>query len=244
MKWIKPEWPAPASVRAISTLRSGGFSQGPYHSLNLGLHVGDEADRVQRNREQLETVLELPQSPFWLSQVHGHDVVEAGHGLLPEADASFTDQPGVVCGVMTADCLPILLTTRDGRQVAAVHAGWKGLAYGIVAATIEAMGTQDLMAWLGPAIGPTAFEVREDLREVFLNLDQAFDQAFIREGSEHFLANIALIARMMLIEAGVNPDAIYGGHWCTHNQPADFFSYRRDGTTGRMATLIWRTLDA
>ncbi len=244
MKWIAPEWPAPAGVRAASSLRHGGCSQGAYHGLNLGLHVGDEADRVLRNREQLAIALQLPQSPFWLSQVHGTLAVEAGHGHLPEADASFTHQAGVVCGVMTADCLPILLTTTDGRQVAAVHAGWKGLAHGIVAATIKAMDTRDLMAWLGPAIGPLAFEVREDLREIFLSLDQAFDQAFTPKGPEHFLAHITLIARMMLIDAGVNPDAIYGGHWCTHDQPADFFSYRRDGTTGRMATLIWRHLDA
>lgn len=241
LRYLEPNWPAPPGVRAVSTLRDSGASTGPYASFNLGLHVGDEEHRVIENRLRLVVELGLPSSPQWLTQVHGHRVIEAGRVAgAPEADAAYTRAAGRVCAVMTADCLPILLCSRDGSAVAAVHAGWKGLAGGVVESAIHALGTRELLAWLGPAIGPDAFAVGADVRAAFMALDSGLTAAFRPAGEAKWLADIYQLGRVMLARAGVPRDAIHGGGWCTHGQPDDFFSYRRDRVTGRMASLIWR----
>lgn len=236
--WIEPDWPAPPGVRAVSTLRRGGASGGAYAGLNLGTHVGDDLDAVAANRACLRRVLDLPAEPAWLRQVHGSDAVEAGLEAEPAADASYTRATGVVCAVMTADCLPVLLCTKDGKGVAAVHAGWKGLVGGVIESAVGSLGTAELMAWLGPAIGPEAFEVGGEVRAVFLAQDAASDSAFRPGDNGRWLADIYLLARLRLRRLGVSD--VYGGQWCTYTDADRFFSYRRDGVTGRMATLIWR----
>jgi YfiH family protein len=236
--WLTPEWPAPPGVRAASLLRTGGFSRGPYAELNLGDHVGDAADLVRRNRQSVRDALALPSEPVWLRQVHGARVVEAEGAAGLEADGAFTGAVGPVCAVMTADCLPVLLCSVDGDCVAAVHGGWRGLAAGILESAVTAMGTRRLMAWLGPAIGPEAFEVGSEVRDAFVAGDSGFTHAFRAVGDGQWLADIYAIARRQLSIAGVN--ACYGGGHCTYGDPDRFFSYRRDGITGRMATLIWR----
>ncbi len=238
--WIVPEWPAPAAVKAVSTSRQGGSSQPPYEWLNLGDHVGDCAQRVAENRHRLVQALQLPAPPIWLNQVHGVDVVEASQVLnTPAADASYTRKPGVVCCVMTADCLPLLLCDRGGQVVAALHAGWRGLADGVIEACVARMGrpAAELMAWLGPAIGPRAFEVGGEVRQRFLACDPAAAAAFEPTLAGRWLADIYLLARQRLQRAGV--EEVYGGQRCTYEERDHFFSYRRDGVTGRMASLIW-----
>ena len=237
---IRPDWPAPPGIRAASTLRVGGASSGPFASLNLGLHVGDDPDCVRENRRILAKDLALPSAPSWLNQVHGNRCIAAGFTGTPEADASWTDRPGIVCAVMTADCLPILMCKRDGSAVAAVHAGWKGLANGVIDATLATLNSTDILAWLGPAIGPDGFEVGAEVRDIFVNQDLALTAAFRAQPGNRFLADIYRIGRATLTRLGVSPDNIHGGGWCTHGQAAEFFSYRRDGVTGRMASLIWR----
>ncbi|MEW6037035.1 MAG: peptidoglycan editing factor PgeF [Pseudomonadota bacterium] len=236
--WIEPDWPAPPGVRAASTLRLGGASAGVYSGLNLGIHVGDDPDAVAANRAFLRRSLDLPAEPAWLRQVHGSDAVEAGAEAEPEADACYTRDVGVVCAVMTADCLPLLLCTRDGEGVAAVHAGWRGLAGGVIERAVEALGTGDLLAWLGPAIGPKAFEVGGEVRAAFLAQDRESDAAFRAGDNGRWLADIYLLARLRLKRLGIGD--VHGGRWCTYSDESRFFSYRRDGVTGRMATLIWR----
>jgi YfiH family protein len=240
LRFIEPNWPAPPGIRAASTLRVGGTSAGPYQSLNLGTHVGDEPELVTENRNRLAASLALPSTPGWLTQVHGNLAVDAASSCAPEADAGYTHDSGVVCAVMTADCLPILLCKRDGCGIAAVHAGWRGLENGIVEAGIDALGTPNLLAWLGPAIGPKAFEVGAEVRESFLAKSGDYSTAFCETTQGKFLADIYQLGRLTLIHAGVSGADIYGGGWCTYHQPQDFFSYRRDPITGRMATLIWR----
>jgi YfiH family protein len=236
--WIEPDWPAPPGIRAVSTLRRGGVSEGPYASLNLGAHVGDNPERVAENRRRLAETLCLPSEPVWLNQVHGHQVIRAEAADDRTADASFTREPGIVCGIMTADCLPVLLCSRDGAAVAAVHAGWKGLAGGVVESAVAAMGTRDLLAWLGPAIGPEAFEVGSEVREAFLHSGAEFAAGFHETANGKWLADICRLARIILHRLDIAE--IHGGGWCTFGNAEDFFSYRRDRVTGRMATLIWR----
>ncbi|RYU61972.1 peptidoglycan editing factor PgeF [Methylolobus aquaticus] len=236
--WLTPEWPAPPGVRAASLLRAGGFSQGSYAALNLGDHVGDAAAVVQRNRQRVREALALPSEPVWLRQVHGSRVVDAEGATGSEADGAFTAAVGPVCAVMTADCLPVLLCSVDGQCVAAVHGGWRSLAAGILETTVTAMGTRRLIAWLGPAIGPEAFEVGNEVRDTFLTGDAELAGAFRSVGDGKWLADIYAIARRQLHTVGV--DDCYGGGHCTYSDPDRFFSYRRDGITGRMATLIWR----
>ena len=240
LSWIEPDWPAPPGVRAFSSLRTGGVSQGAYASLNLGVHVGDRASSVATNRLMLKESLSLPAEPFWLNQVHGKTVVKAGRvgDGPPDADASFCEGTGVVCAVMTADCLPVLFCDCSGARVGAAHAGWRGLADGVLESTVEAMGSGDLMAWLGPAIGPESFEVGAEVRQAFLDRLGDCDAAFRPIDSSHWLADLYGLARIALGRAGVS--AVYGGEYCTYADPMRFFSYRRDGQTGRMATLIWR----
>jgi len=234
-----PDWPAPPRVRAISTLRRGGVSQGPYASLNLGAHVGDRPGHVAANRRRLSDELGVPPGIQWLEQVHGTRTVAANPGPTPAADATHTATPGLVCAVMTADCLPILLCARDGSAVAAIHAGWRGLAAGIVASCVSALPATPLLAWFGPAIGPDAFAVGPEVCETFALRDPETETAFRPLDGQTFLADIYALGRLALERAGLAPQDIHGGGHCTYRHPADFFSYRRDRTTGRMATLIW-----
>lgn len=237
---IFPDWPAPDNVKAIQTTRKGGYSKGLYASFNLGSHVGDDAMVVAANRQLLNPM--VPTEPVWLSQVHGTQVINAATAsCAPTADAAFAASLNTVCVVMTADCLPILLCDQSGTVVATVHAGWRGLLDGVIEASVLAMQKTPagLMAWLGPAIGPSAFEVGNEVRDAFLAHDQATEKAFIRQGESKWLADIYQLARMRLQKSGV--ESVYGGNLCTYSDAGRFYSYRRDGVTGRMATLIWLT---
>lgn len=237
--FLFPDWPKPANIHAATTLRSGGVSVGPYASLNPALHVGDDRESVMNNRKLIRESLALPAEPVWLEQVHGNRVVKAEpEPAPPQADASYTDEPGAVCAVMTADCLPLLLCSLDGRSIAAVHAGWRGLWAGIISHAVAALGNAELLAWLGPAIGPRCFEVGEEVRAAFVQKSQAFDAAFESQGNGKWLADIYRLARIELTALGVAN--IYGGGFCTVTEQDRFYSYRRDTVTGRMATLIWR----
>lgn len=235
-----PAWPAPTAVHAVITTRIGGVSLPPFDSLNLGDHVGDDPAAVVENRKRLEVVARLPVTPIWLNQVHGTRVLDCALPLgNREADASVTSQPGQVCVVMTADCLPVLFCNRAGNRVAAVHAGWRGLADGVIEAALAGFENpaDQLLAWLGPAIGPDAFEVGPEVRERFLQDDPQAVSAFHPGRPGHWLADIYRLARMRLKRAGVG--FIGGGDYCTVTDNKRFFSYRRDGVTGRMASLIW-----
>ena len=236
-----PDWPLPPNVRAASTTRAGGYSRAPYGSFNLGDHVGDRPQAVARNRDLLCEALALPQAPAWLSQVHGTEV--AGPAAPPgvAADARYADRPGVVCAVLTADCLPLLLCSDDGQEVAAVHCGWRGLAGGIVARALARFRAPaaELSAWLGPAIGPAAFEVGAEVREAFLSMDAGSGQCFVAGRGDRWLADLAGLAQRALAIAGVR--RVHGGDACTVTEAGRYFSYRRDGVTGRMASLVWRT---
>jgi purine-nucleoside/S-methyl-5'-thioadenosine phosphorylase / adenosine deaminase len=237
--FIYPDWPAPASVKALQTTRAGGISAAPYDTLNLGLHVGDDPVRVNRNRQLLEPF--MSSEPVWLEQVHGTVVANADAAdCIVRADACIARKRGSVCVVMTADCLPVLLCDDDGSVVGAVHAGWKGLAAGVIEATVKAMGVapQNLMAWLGPAIGQQAFEVGGEVRAAFVACLPQAAEAFITHGDQgKYLADIYLLAHQRLGALGIT--RIYGGSLCTYHQSDKFFSYRRDGVTGRMGTFIW-----
>lgn len=235
---IVPGWPAPRNVQALQTTRNGGFSAAPYASLNLGDHVGDNPLAISRNRMLLAPL--LPSEPVWLKQVHGTVVADAGQAsCLPEADASISSRPGAVCAVMTADCLPVLLCDERGSVVGAAHAGWRGLCDGVIESAVRAMGVlpQTLIAWLGPAIGSRAFEVEEEVRAAFISRQPEAAAAFIPGMPGKWHADIYLLARLRLNAFGVT--RIYGGGLCTHTDSTRFFSYRRDGTTGRMGAFIW-----
>jgi YfiH family protein len=223
---IIPEWPAPPNVKALQTIRQGGISKPPYNSMT-----------VAANRQALSRY--VPSEPVWLKQVHGTRVIDAaGAGCLPEADAAYAREKETVCCVMTADCLPILVCDEEGTIAAAIHAGWRGLLNGVIEQTLATMQhpSSQLMAWLGPAIGPGAFEVGSEVRGAFMQKDRAAEKAFTPT-AEKWLADIYLLARQRLNGCGVS--GIYGGEFCTFSEQERFFSYRRDGVTGRMATLIW-----
>lgn len=251
MEFLEPDWPAPARVRALTTTRAGGVSRGPYASLNLADHVGDEPSHVVRNRALLRERLGLPAEPRWLRQVHGCAVADiaidaaarsetaAAGDAECTADAAIATRAGEVCAVMTADCLPLLLCDRQGTRVAAVHAGWRGLAAGVIEAAVGRLaGPQDeLLCWLGPAIGPRAFEVGAEVREHFLAGDTAAAAAFAPAPAGKWRADLYALARQRLRGCGVH--RVYGGSLCTHTDRRRFFSFRRDGVTGRMASLIW-----
>lgn len=237
---ILPDWPLPAGVKACSTTRHGGVSLPPYDSLNLGTHVGDEKRAVADNRQRLVVGASLPQMPVWLEQVHGTRVVRLD-GQTPtdlQADAVYSNVPGQVCAVMTADCLPVLFCSQAGDEVAAAHAGWRGLCNGVLEQTLAAFAAQpgSISAWLGPAIGPQQFEVGPEVRAAFIAVDAVAAAAFTPQGDK-FLADIYLLARQRLQRAGIH--TIYGGDRCTVSEISHFFSYRRDGITGRLASLIW-----
>lgn len=238
--WITPQWPVPPNVEAFITTRIGGVSRGPYATFNIGLHTGDEVEAVHENRAILRRF--LPEEPKWLAQKHGTMVVDADDiENVPDADGAVARRPGTVCAIMVADCVPVLFADRAGTVVAAAHAGWRGLASGVLQNTIRRMrvAPRDVLAYLGPGIGPTAFEVGGDVREAFISQDEAAGEAFaaLREGK--WLADLYSLARRAMSSVGVT--AVYGGEHCTVSEPARFYSYRRDRTTGRMAALIWRT---
>jgi len=236
---LVPDWPSPPLVRALVTTRSGGVSSGPYASLNLGLRTDDDPAAVAENRARLRRL--LPQSPRWLAQVHGSTVVDADTLTdVPEADASVARLPGTVCAIMVADCLPILLTDRAGSCIGAAHAGWRGLAGGVIENTVARMPVPaaELMAWIGPGIGPDAFEVGADVLEAFCAAEPERRKAFRPLHSGKWLCDLPALARDALHRAGVS--RVYGGRLCTYNDGQRFYSYRRDRVTGRMAALIWR----
>jgi len=236
--FILPDWPAPPNVRTLVTTRHGGVSRGPYASFNLGDHVGDDPAAVAENRRILRT--HLPAEPIWMKQVHGVRCIDATQTAPhPAADAAFARSPGVVCAVLTADCLPVLLCDMDGTVVAAAHAGWRGLAAGVIEATVAAMGIPSghLMAWLGPAIGPRHFEVGGEVRDSFMTHDPQAAEAFIARPNGKWLCDIYLLATQRLAALGICRPA--SADFCTVRDEARFFSYRRDGATGRMASLVW-----
>ncbi len=282
--WIVPDWPLPASVRGLSTLRSGpGVSQPPFDRFNLGARYGADRDdpaAVARNRALLAEHAGLPSPPHWLRQVHGRGVLrfhapaaapaeagqaddgpaDAGQGRAqqaaagtdagpapqppagePEADAAVTSAPGTVLAILTADCLPVLFAAADGSEVGAAHAGWRGLADGVLEATVAAMTTAPgrLHAWLGPAAGPQRYEIGVEVREAFLAEDPAAASAFAATRPGHWTVDLYALARRRLARAGLAADHVHGGGLCTLSEPARFFSHRRDRRTGRMATLIW-----
>jgi polyphenol oxidase len=243
---LTPEWPAPPSVRAAFTLRTGGASALPFDSLNVATHVGDEPQAVAQNRQRLRAALSLPNEPVWMEQLHGIDVLDLDAARtsiaarVPRADAAFARRPDQVCVVQVADCLPVLLTDRDGSAVAAAHAGWRGLAAGVLEAVVARLGIEPtrLIAWLGPGISAAHFEVGEQVRRLFIDHDAAAEVAFAANARGRWQCDLVALARARLGALGVT--GIFGGAWCTYADASRFFSYRRDGACGRMAALIWR----
>ncbi len=246
--WIVPSWSAPASVRAFTTTRLGGCSREPYEALNVALHVGDDPLHVLQNRRLLALEAALPSEPFWLTQVHGTRVLEHSTerlmvegslpSIAPEADASVAFEPAQVCAVLTADCLPVLLCDRAGTKIAAVHAGWRGLCAGIIEAAVERLmiHPENLMAWLGPAISVKHYEVGAEVFDSFKADEHAI--GFIKTGADKWHCDLYALAAKRLKDLGLRANAISGGDYCTYADPR-FYSYRRSGLTGRMATMIW-----
>lgn len=246
--WIAADWPAPPGVRAITTRRFGaGVSQAPFETFNLGLRSGDDVDAVSENRQQLFDLLTLPSAPHWLQQVHGVDVVrldaESSSSLEPVADAAVTDIEGKVLAILTADCLPVVFAASDGSELAAAHAGWRGLAAGVLESTVNAMRIppQNLVVWLGPAAGPQAYEVGAEVRDAFMAHDPAAASAFVETRAGHWKVDLYALAKQRLAAIGMDPANVFGGDRCTISEADDFFSHRRDGRSGRIATLVWMT---
>jgi len=237
---IIPDWPAPGNIQALSTTRKGGYSLPPYEGLNLGLHVKDQAETVAKNREYLIEIAKLPSSPYWLDQNHSAHVIPSTKWQKNiQADAIFSSTPHHICTIMTADCLPILLCNHQGTMVAAIHAGWRGLAAGIIEQTVIQFSClpSDIMAWFGPAIGSKQFEVGSEVYDAFCQRSPSAKHAFEQTDSTHYLADIYLLASQHLNKLGIHN--IFGGHFCTVTEQQRFFSYRREGITGRMASMIW-----
>lgn len=241
--WIEADWPAPPRVRALATLRGGGVSSGRYASLNLGDHVGDLVAAVGVNRERLGVAAALPANPRWLRQVHGTAVADLdldGAGAAPPvADAAMTRTAGLICTILTADCVPVLFACDRGEAVAAAHAGWRGLAAGVLPATLAAVGLAParVLAWIGPCIGPDHYEVGAEVREGLLASSPGAARAFTANARGRWHADLALLVRLQLESLGLT--RIYAAGLCTHAEPERFFSHRRDGETGRQASLIW-----
>ncbi|MGH8262899.1 MAG: peptidoglycan editing factor PgeF [Steroidobacteraceae bacterium] len=237
--YFEPDWPAPRNVRSAQSLRTGGRSVGAYASLNLGARVGDDARAVEENRALLKRSLALPADPLWLEQVHGTTVIDADNNSARRGDAVVARRSRVVCAIQTADCLPVLFADDGGSHIAAAHAGWRGLSAGVLEATVQAMAVPatELMAWLGPAIGPEFFEVGEEVRAAFVSRDAAAAAAFTGNARGRWQADLFWLARRRLQALGIA--RVYGGGLCTYRDQARFFSHRRDGGSGRMATLIW-----
>ena len=247
---VAADWPAPAGVHAFTTLRHGaGFSTVPFDSFNLGNKYaadGDDPATVARNRAQLAELAGLASAPHWLKQVHGTDVLRVEAPADPEstepvADAAVTSTRGVVLAILTADCLPVVFAAKDGSEIAAAHAGWPGLSKGMLEATLDAMDTPaaDVVAWIGPAAGPTRYEVGKDVFDAFVAHDADAEACFVPTRENHWLADLPALARRRLVAHGMTPADIHGGDLCTISEPARFFSHRRDGRSGRIATLAW-----
>jgi polyphenol oxidase len=242
--WLEADWPAPPAVRLISTFRGGGgagVSGAPYASLNLGDHVGDDAAAVAQNRRRLRAAAGLPSEPAWLNQVHGTNVADLdASDPQAAADAAIARRSGRVCAILTADCLPIAFSTDSGDLIAAAHAGWRGLAAGVIPSTVRSMGVapERLLVWLGPAISAKHFEVGAEVREAFIKRQPLAGEAFQANARGRFMADLTMLARLELKALGV--ERVYGGGECTYARADRYFSYRRDGVTGRQATLIWR----
>lgn len=240
--WLKADWPAPAGVVAGTSLRSGGVSSGPYDSLNLGYHVGDSAGCVEENRRRFLETCKVPAEPVWLSQVHGTRVIvdPPRTAIPPQADAVLVRRAGEVCAVLTADCLPVLFTSQDGDEVAAAHAGWRGLLNGVLEATVAAMIAPPgrILAWFGPAISQPSFEVGPELRDQFCDRDPAAAVHFARNARGRWQADLYGLARQRLEAAGLRQ--VFGGGLCTYTDRQRFFSYRRDGECGRMCSFVFR----
>jgi polyphenol oxidase len=239
-EWIQPDWPAPARVRAFVTTRAGGMSAGEYASMNLGAHSGDDPEKVARNR--LIVREHLPSMPRWMTQVHGTAVADLdrlGADDVPTADAAVMRKAGTVGVVLTADCMPLFLCDRRGERAGVAHAGWRGMAAGVIENAVSALGAApaDVIAWMGPAIGPAAFEVGPEVRAAFVAADPRAAAAFAPHGSVRFLADLYGLARLRLERAGVH--AVFGGGFCTFREPDRFFSYRREQKSGRMGAFIW-----
>ncbi len=239
LELIHADWPAPANVQAFTTTRAGGVSEGAYRGLNLATHVGDDEQRVRRNRECLQEQAKLPQAPQWLSQCHGDRVVPLPASTTQGFDAAYTTQAGTVCAVLTADCLPLLVCNRHGDEVAAIHAGWRGLHAGVIERCIAGFDSpaSALLVWLGPAIGPQAFEVGREVYEAFCQGNAGNENAFMQTGAGHWHCDLYRLARNVLQRLGV--EAVYGGDFCTFSDAERFYSYRRDGETGRIASAVW-----
>ena len=237
--WITPDWPAPANVYAATTLRTGGVSVGAFNCLNIALHVGDDAGFVRQNRLIIKEMLNLPEEPKWLEQIHSNQVIDAACGdLIKQADASYTNKSGIVCAVMTADCLPLLVCASDGSQVAAIHAGWKGLVNGIIESTLNKMHSppSDLLAWIGPSICQKCYEVGNEVYQKFTQQYPVSKKAF-RPKNTQWLASLPQIAELILQSNGVN--SVYQSELCTFELENELYSYRRTPQTGRIGTLIW-----
>lgn len=244
MQKLIPTWRAPKNIHCFTTLRHGGVSRGAFYSFNLGAHVNDDENDVKTNRTLLVNRFHLPQFPLFLTQTHSTNVLELPyHGKQPVADAVYTRRPNQVCLIMTADCLPVLFTNKEGSEVAAVHAGWRGLCDGILEETVRRFqcAPEEIIAWLGPAIGPNAFQVGKEVVEQFVAADCQAESAFRPDPKQvdKYLGNLYQLAAQRLNHLGVVE--IFGGKHCTFSESDKFFSYRRDGVTGRMATLIWFT---
>jgi YfiH family protein len=241
IKRINPEWIAPAQISAVCSTRLGGVSAPPYDSLNLGAHVGDSIAHVTKNRDLLKQALQLPQEPCWINQTHGTDVVTLEVDVSRDADAAITRKPGFVAAIMTADCLPILVCNRQGTEVAAIHAGWRGLEAGVIQSTLASMTSQndDLIGWIGPGISQACFEVGEEVREAFMKSSEVGDIAgcFVPHGEGHWLCDLAGLAELVLTRQGLN--SVYRDRHCTYRDDELLFSYRRNAITGRMVSLIW-----
>jgi hypothetical protein len=248
--WLEPDWPAPHGVRAAFPLRAGGVSASPWEHLNVGVHVGDDPAAVVENRRRLRAALALPAEPLWLDQVHGCDVVDADAtdpAARPRGDAVVTSRPGVVCAIQVADCLPVLFASREGRHLGAAHAGWRGLAGGVLEATVRAMPVPagEVIAWLGPAIGPASFEVGDEVRDAFCAQPQHEPQrhagdpatAFERNGRGRWQCDLYALARQRLAAAGIH--SVWGGGADTFADPQRYFSHRRSAPTGRHVALLW-----
>ncbi len=241
--WLDADWPAPPGVRALTTLRHGlGSSQAPFDALNLGLRCGDDTATVNENRRQLASALALPSVPRWLRQVHGVDVLIDPGVDEPEADAAVISTPDEVLAILTADCLPVVFAAQDGSEIAAAHAGWRGLADGVLEATLAAMRTpaHDVVAWLGPCAGPQAYEVGQEVFDAFVSRHALAASAFVATRPGHWRVDLYSLARQRLAGAGIAIENIHGGDLCTISDPSRFFSHRRDQRCGRMATLVWR----
>lgn len=249
--WLAADWPAPPGVRVLTTLRGGpGVSPAPFDRLNLGAHSGDDVAAVERNRDILAALAGLPSPPRWLRQVHGTQVVACDPVAVdadpPEGDAAVASAPGAVLAILTADCLPVAFASRDGLRIGAAHAGWRGLAAGVLEATLAAIGAApgDCLAWLGPCAGPQAYEVGAEVRAAFVGPDPGAAAAFEATRPGHWRVDLYALARRRLVAAGMAAADVHGGGLCTISDPARFYSHRRDARTGRMATLVWRVPEA